>query len=768
MNTLTRSFGIVLVTLMVLTLPTMEGKQNGIHNQAGSGCSCHYGSSATLSENFPSTYTGGQTYTIQISVSGGVSGSNGGFNVVVDKGTLSVPGVGVMSVKIDSSGQSATHTTNSYRSWSFDWTAPSAGSGTTNVDIAVLTANGNSAQTGDGWTSTSITVPEAGPSNTAPTASNVYISDTVDISTAITQAYYDVDLLSNYDFDDMDGDAESGTEIRWMRGGTTMTQYNDMDLLSNSATSIGDIWTISITPGDGTDLGTKVTSSNSVEIIDYDTDGDGYGDQSDAFPNDENEWADSDSDGVGDNADAFPNDSTETMDSDSDGVGDNADAFPNDSTETTDSDSDGVGDNADAFPNDSTETTDSDSDGVGDNADAFPNDSTETMDSDGDGVGNNADAFPNDASETMDSDSDGVGDNADAFPNDSTETMDSDSDGVGNNADAFPNDASETMDSDSDGVGDNADAFPSDPAETMDSDGDTVGDNADAFPNDASESSDADEDMIGDNADTDDDNDGLLDTEEATIGTDPFDEDTDGDDVNDKDDALPLDATETIDSDGDGIGDNADTDDDNDGLFDLVELAKGTDVLDSDSDDDGVLDGEDVFPLDGTESVDSDNDGVGDNADAFPNDPLETLDSDMDGVGDNADAFPEDDSETMDSDGDGMGDNEQKAMEEEDAKRMQLMITIGVVLVLAAIGGLLFMRRNKGDAMEPKVTTPLPQTGAIEPSQPMYATPTPETVQPMVAEPTVENQWTDENGHTWRQMSDGTTLWWNGTDWQNV
>ena len=149
---------------MVLTLPTMEGKQNGIHNQAGSGCSCHYGSTATLSENFPSTYTAGQTYSIQISASGGVSGSNGGFNVVVDKGTLSTPGTGIMSVKVDSSGQSATHTTNSYRSWSFDWTAPSTGSGTTSVDIAVLTANGNNANSGDGWASSSICLLYTSPS----------------------------------------------------------------------------------------------------------------------------------------------------------------------------------------------------------------------------------------------------------------------------------------------------------------------------------------------------------------------------------------------------------------------------------------------------------------------------------------------------------------------------------------------------------------------------------------------------------------------------
>ena len=619
MNTLKRSLGILLVAFMVLTLPTMEGKQNGIHNQAGgSGCYCHYsGSGPTINHNFPSTYNAGQTYNIQISSTGGVSGSNGGFNVVVDKGTLSTPGVGIMSVKIDSSGQSATHTTNSYRSWSFDWTAPSSGSGTTNVDIAVLTANGDGTSSGDGWTSTSITVPEAGPSNTAPTASNVYISDTVDPSTAISQAYYDVDLLSNYVFYDADGDADSGTQIRWMKGGTTISQYNNVNQLSQSATSIGDIWTVSITPSDGTDSGTTVTSSNSVEIIDYDADGDGYGDQSDAFPNDENEWADSDNDGVGDNADAFPNDLTETVDTDADGVGDNADVFPMD--------------------------------------------------------------------------------------------------------------ASETMDSDNDGE--------------------------------------------GDNADTDDDNDGLLDTEETTLGTDPFDEDTDGDEVNDKDDALPLDASETMDTDGDGIGDNTDTDDDADGLFDLDELSKGTDRLDPDSDDDGVLDGDDVFPMDASETMDSDNDGVGDNADAFPNDPLETVDSDSDGVGDNADAFPENPKETLDSDGDGMGDNQQMAMEQEEeekAAKTRLFIIIGAVLVLTAVGVLLFMRRNATDEFQPKETTPLPGIEAVQSTQQLYPTQTPEPVQPVVAQPTVENQWTDENGHTWRQMSDGSTLWWNGTDWQNV
>ena len=40
-----------------------------------------------------------------------------------------------------------------------------------------------------------------------------------------------------------------------------------------------------------------------------DTDGDGYKDSVDAFPNDATEWKDTDSDGYGDNSDDFPTDS---------------------------------------------------------------------------------------------------------------------------------------------------------------------------------------------------------------------------------------------------------------------------------------------------------------------------------------------------------------------------------------------------------------------------------------------------------------------------
>jgi len=88
--------------------------------------------------------------------------------------------------------------------------------------------------------------------------------------------------------------------------------------------------------------------------VETDTDGDGYIDALDAFPDDNTEWKDSDGDGVGDNSDAFPQDANETRDSDGDGVGDNTDVFPLDPTEWQDSDGDGVGDHADYFPYDKT------------------------------------------------------------------------------------------------------------------------------------------------------------------------------------------------------------------------------------------------------------------------------------------------------------------------------------------------------------------------------------------------------------------------------
>ena len=154
--------------------------------------------------------------------------------------------------------------------------------------------------------------------------------------------------------------------------------------------------------------------------IDIDTDNDGTLNSTDN---------DDDNDGIADTLDAFPLDPSESIDTDSDGVGNNAD---------TDDDNDGVADTLEISNGTNPLLADSDGDGVLDGVDAFPLDATETIDTDGDGIGDNSDT---------DADGDGIPDD------------DTDGDGFINSADIFPSDENEWFDSDGDGVGDNTDSL---------------------------------------------------------------------------------------------------------------------------------------------------------------------------------------------------------------------------------------------------------------------------------------------------------------------
>ena len=76
---------LLLITLLLAsTIPTSLGNSGGKFNAGSSGCGggyCH-GSSTTAVVSMsgqPSAYTAGSTYTLSISVSAGVSGSNGGL-----------------------------------------------------------------------------------------------------------------------------------------------------------------------------------------------------------------------------------------------------------------------------------------------------------------------------------------------------------------------------------------------------------------------------------------------------------------------------------------------------------------------------------------------------------------------------------------------------------------------------------------------------------------------------------------------------------------
>ena len=259
----------------------------------------------------------------------------------------------------------------------------------------------------------------------------------------------------------------------------------------------------------------NAASSGGIMYYDIDNDGDGVVDSLDEFPADSSQQYDSDGDGYGDNKD-----------------GTNGDQFPDNSEQHADSDGDGYGDNefgeqGDLFPDNGEQWSDLDSDGYGDNSDGmmgdqFIEDPTQWNDTDGDGYGDNPlgnlpDACPDTAGFSkedrfgcLDTDFDfysdpdteyTVADGADALPNDGTQWRDLDGDGFGDNPspainpDSCPSVAGNStkeirldgtvidklgcLDSDGDSFEDLTDEFPSDPTEWFDSDGDGTGSNTD-------------------------------------------------------------------------------------------------------------------------------------------------------------------------------------------------------------------------------------------------------------------------------------------------
>ena len=173
--------------------------------------------------------------------------------------------------------------------------------------------------------------------------------------------------------------------------------------------------------------------------------------------------------------------------------------------------------------------------------------------------------------------------------------------------------------------------------------------NEDRFPDNKDEWYDSDYDDIGDNEDTDDDNDGVPDKVEIARGTNPLYWDSDGDGQGDDWDQMPLDPNSFQDSDGDGIPDFTIVDTNGDGWFD-PDIWGGPDettYVDPDVDGDGISNVDEDNGVTDRYQSDSDYDGYNDGVDAFPVWHEEWLDTDQDGIGNNTD---------NDDDGDGFTD----------------------------------------------------------------------------------------------------------------
>ena len=124
-----------------------------------------------------------------------------------------------------------------------------------------------------------------------------------------------------------------------------------------------------------------------------------------------------------------------------------------------------------------------------------------------------------------------------------------------------------------------------------------------------------------------------------------------------------------------------------------------------------------------------------------------------------------------------------ESSEDDETSWLTYVLVITGVIILGVAAGLLYTRKQESNGVsEPKEYA---QGGIINQLQPIdassYASQQTTTqsydtgyaqqqvaqpVQPVVAEPVALQQWTDANGHTFRRMDDGSTMWWNGTDWQ--
>ena len=166
-----------------------------------------------------------------------------------------------------------------------------------------------------------VTVPQVGSDGIQVRGS---VMDTSEVSSDYFE--YDLEIISrrNGPVDDRtielividDGPPWGEIRIVWEWNYRQADPINDVyEFRMSTSYGVEGIWYTN-----STHLGLVFDESGTAHIAtEIDSDGDGYNDDIDEFPDDPTEWADTDGDGHGDNSDDFPKDVTDWMDTDGEG-----------------------------------------------------------------------------------------------------------------------------------------------------------------------------------------------------------------------------------------------------------------------------------------------------------------------------------------------------------------------------------------------------------------------------------------------------------------
>lgn len=206
--------GMSLVAIVALTLTTTKvtsdptGAPAGVANDPASGgatcTNCHGGtatiataSQASITSNIPAAgYTPGTTYTITGTVNY-TGRSTFGFEVSPQNaagtklGTLVNTG---SQTKLVGTNKYVTHTLagnsgSNTKSWTFNWTAPAAGTGSVTFYGSFMAANGNGSSSGDIVYKTSYTVAEAVASGVNEIQANTNALTVINLKNALQISY---------------------------------------------------------------------------------------------------------------------------------------------------------------------------------------------------------------------------------------------------------------------------------------------------------------------------------------------------------------------------------------------------------------------------------------------------------------------------------------------------------------------------------------------------------------------------------------------------